>query len=125
MKSRDGAERGVAGDQISPEGEPVNSAGQTTRRPRRSWPDPIAGGRRRLAITGNVGPKPSEANEFAAAVNNQSQQPIAGSYGGRTQTTARGESIPARSDSARAKFKFVRSRHGRRVPPTESLDVRH
>jgi hypothetical protein len=78
MKSRDGAERGVAGDQISPEGAPVNSAGQTTRRPRRTWPDPIAGGRRRLAITGNVGPKPSEANEFAAAVNNQSQQPIAG-----------------------------------------------
>lgn len=44
MKSPNGAERGVAGDQISPEGAPVNSAGQTTLRPRRSWPDLVAGG---------------------------------------------------------------------------------
>lgn len=35
-------------------------------------------GRRRVAISGNVGPKPIEANEFATAVNNQSQQLIAG-----------------------------------------------
>ena len=35
-------------------------------------------GRRRVAISGTVGPKPSAANEFATAVNNQSQQLIAG-----------------------------------------------